>query len=146
MITYQELEDGSLKLDNTTIPTGNTEYARALELVDIGEAEIITYTVPVPTKTEKIAAIRHAIGLHIETVAKSAGDFGFDSVLSAVSYVGGEPKNINVIYGTAIFNYREACWNKARDLLTAWQSGGKEFTPEQAVKKMPLWKDYKPEL
>jgi hypothetical protein len=101
---------------------------------------------PETTTAEKIAAIRASIDLHIETVAKSAGDFGFDSVLSAVSYVGGNPENINVIYGTAIFNYRQACYDKARDLLTAWKSGGKELTPEQAVKNMPLWTKYKPEL
>ena len=146
MLIYNELKSGLLKLDNTFIPINHPLHVNILKLVDDGQAEIIPYRAPVPATAEKIAAIRNAIGLHIETVAKSAGDFGFDSVLSAVSYVGGEPKNINTMYGTAIFNYRQECWNEARTLLTAWQSGGKEFTPEQAVKKMPMWKDYKPEL
>ena len=147
MITYKELKDGGLSGNGrSNIPTSHLLYKIALAEVKASKAEIIPYTVPVPTTSEKIAAIRIAVSLHIETVAKSAGDFGFDSVLSAVSYVGGEPKNINTMYGTAIFNYRQECWNEARTLLTAWQSGGKEFTPEQAVKKMPMWKDYKPEL
>ena len=146
MITYKTLENGSLETDLSTIPANHRLYKEALELVKSGSAVILPFVKTATTTFEKIAAIRDAIGLHIETVAKSAGDFGFDSVLSAVSYVGGDPKNINVMYGAAIFNYREACWNKARTLLIEWQSGGKEFTPEQAVKKMPLWSDYKPEI
>ena len=101
---------------------------------------------PETTTAEKIAAIRAAIDLHIQTVAKSAGDFGFDSVLSAVSYVGGDKNDKNVIYSTAVFNYRNACYVKSRELFAAWQNNNVEITPDEAVAAMPLWANYKPEV
>jgi hypothetical protein len=148
MNVYEETKEKNYLFQGLLIPPDieNIDYQKMISDVKSGKAELIYYFDPVPTTAEKIAAIRDAVGLHIETVAKSAGDFGFDSVLSAVSYVGGESNNINVMYGTAIFNYRQECWNKSRELLAVWRKGGKELTPEQAVKKMPLWKDYKPEL
>ncbi len=148
MITYKTLEDGSLQTNNTTIPTTHRFYQDAFDQVADPEieAEIIPYTVPVPTTAEKIAAIRDAIGLHIETVAKSAGDFGFDSVLTAVSYRGGEPSDINSIYSAAVFDYRNACYVKSRELFTEWQTDGVEITPDEAVAAMPLWSNYNPEV
>ena len=147
MITYRELKDGGLSGNGrSNIPLTHPLYQDALDQVADPEieAEIIPYTAPVPTTTDRIAAIRDAIGLHIETVAKAAGDFGFDSVLTAVSYRGGESSDINSIYSTAVFDYRNACYAKSRELFTAWQTDGVEITPDEAVAAMPLWADYKP--
>jgi hypothetical protein len=125
-----------------------SKYNDLIELTDEQfDAELaIKNTSPPLTAEEKVLAIRDAIGQQIESVAKSAGDFGFDSVLSAVSYIDGAVDDVNTIYGKAIFDYRAACWAKARELLGAWQAGGAELTPEDAVAQMPLWSDYEPEI
>jgi hypothetical protein len=52
MKTYRTLEDGSLYCEGTTIPIGHRLYEYALELEANGEAEILPYTVPEPTKEE----------------------------------------------------------------------------------------------
>ena len=52
MKTYATSEDGSLSIDNMTIPQGHRFYVQALEEVEAGEAEILPYTKPAPTKAE----------------------------------------------------------------------------------------------
>ena len=53
MITYKKLEDGALVGNgNSYISHTHRFYKEALELVEYGKAEIIPYTVPVPTKSE----------------------------------------------------------------------------------------------
>ena len=148
MNTYTETKEGSYLFNGMSIPNaeGNRHYRQMLLEISNGEGTLTSYVEPVPTPEEKIAAIRDSVGSHIETIAKSAGDFGFDSILSAVSYVGGDALDVNVIYGTALFNYREACWETARLMLVDWQTGGAEFTPEEAVAQMPLWSDFEPEV
>tara|TARA_R110000851_G_scaffold47459_1_gene115243 strand:- start:1373 stop:1816 length:444 start_codon:yes stop_codon:yes gene_type:complete len=145
MIIYTALGPDAIFNDRLGVfTTSHRFYDQALAEVKNGDAEIMPYTAPVTTTADKISAIRDAIGLHIETVAKSAGDFGFDSVLSAVSYRDGESNDINSIYSTAVFKYRNACYVKTRKILKAWQVEGAEITPKEAVAAMPLWADYKP--
>jgi hypothetical protein len=132
--------------NNLYVDPIESKYSDLVELSkEEFDAEVVLKNAPPPlTVEEQILAIRNAIGQQIESVAQSAGDFGFDSVLSAVSYVDGAVDEPNTIYGKAVFDYRAACWVKARELLIAWQSGGAELTPEDAVLQMPLWSDFEP--
>ena len=43
MITYQEQEDGSFRLDNTTYPVSHRLYQEALRLEGLGKAKIIPF-------------------------------------------------------------------------------------------------------
>ena len=52
MKTYNTNAVGSLSIDNMSIPQGHRFYAQALAEVEAGEAEILPYTKPVPTKAE----------------------------------------------------------------------------------------------
>ena len=52
MKTYQTSEDGGLHTEGTYIPQGHRFYAQALAEVEAGEAEILPYTKPAPTKAE----------------------------------------------------------------------------------------------
>ena len=55
MKTYNTNEDGSLSIDNTTIPKSHRFYAQALAEVEAGEAEILPYVEPLPTAAELAA-------------------------------------------------------------------------------------------
>jgi hypothetical protein len=52
MKEYQETKEGNLTTDNMTIPATHGLYRIAQEEVAAGEAEILPYTKPVPTKAE----------------------------------------------------------------------------------------------
>jgi len=146
MNQYQTTADNSFTFEGMVIPNDgrNRHYQTMLQGVSEGVAEILPYIAPVTTTAQQIAAIRDAVSSHIEDTAQTAGTFGFDSVLSAVSYVGGNTTDVNVIYGTALFLYREACWDSARTLLVAWQSGGAEPTVSEVIAQLPLWSSYSP--
>ena len=58
MKTYNTNEDGSLTVDNMTIPKGHRFYDQALAEVEVGEAEILPYAKPAPTAEELAAPHR----------------------------------------------------------------------------------------
>ena len=64
MKIYQTTEDGSLSIDNTAIPKSHRFYAQALAEVEAGEAVILPYTKPLPTKAELDAP-------HLATLAET---------------------------------------------------------------------------
>ena len=64
MKIYQTTKDSSLSIDNTAIPQSHRFYAQVEAEVAAGEAEILPYVKPVPTKAELDAP-------HLATLAET---------------------------------------------------------------------------
>jgi hypothetical protein len=79
MKTYNTTEDGSLLINNTTIPEGHRFYAQALAEVEAGEAIILSYVAPLPTEEDYSAAIQSKLD-------EAARAKGFDNIHTAASY------------------------------------------------------------
>jgi hypothetical protein len=85
---------------------------------------------------EKIAAYRSAVGRHIDEKAQS---FGFDSIITAVTYADEAVVPVNQSYGQALRAWRSQCWEKCREVLATWQSGGEEPTVEDVIASLPAF-------
>ena len=64
MKTYLTNENGTLSINGMTIPQGHRWYVQAFAEVEAGEAEILPYTEPLPTKAQLDAP-------HLSTLAST---------------------------------------------------------------------------
>ena len=145
-MTMQHYKDKENRIHALDLPSQADYVNPEWTAITIEERDAILN--PPLTRDQKIAAIRVAIENQITEVAQSAGPFGFTSEVTAVSYRGGDPTSINVIYGTAVFEYREAVWNEAAALVQAFPSepsDSPEPTIEQILGMLPQWADYNPD-
>lgn len=88
------------------------------------------------TDEEKVAVYRDAVGLHIDQQARA---FGFDSIITAVTYADEPADPLNQSYGQALRAWRSKCWEKCREVLATWQGGGAEPTVEDLIASLPAF-------
>lgn len=93
-------------------------------------------TPPVLSDEEKIAVYRAAVGTHIDQKAQS---FGFDSIVTAVTYADEPADPLNQSYGQALRAWRSQCWEKCREVLATWQGGGAEPTVDELIAGLPVF-------
>lgn len=103
---------------------------------EISEAEKDALLVPKLTDDEKVAVYRAAVGKHIDQQAQA---FGFDSIVTAVTYADEPADPLNQSYGGALRAWRSKCWEKCREVLATWQGGGAEPTVEELIASLPAF-------
>lgn len=91
---------------------------------------------PPLTDDEKIANYRAAVGRHIDAQAQA---FGFDSIITAVTYADEPADPLNQSYGVALRAWRSACWQKCREVLEVWQGGEAEPTVDEVIASLPAF-------
>lgn len=89
------------------------------------------------TDEQRIRQIKNEIGYFIDRQAQQTGPFGFDNIISAVSYADDTEDTVNQPYGAALKAWRRECWNKAREIFVTWQDGGPEPTLQEVIDQMP---------
>jgi len=87
-------------------------------------------------ETAKLSAYRTAVGAHIDGKAR---EFGFDSIVTAVTYADEPADPLNQSYGHALRAWRSKCWEKCREVLATWQGGGAEPTVEDLIASLPAF-------
>lgn len=128
------LRDGSVQASTGECADLETLILRGL----VQKNEFVTPYVPSKeTPDGKIAAIREVISEHIEKAARGAGLFGFDSIITAVSYADDMADTVNQPMGAALVIFRRDCWSIGREFLSGWQSGGAEPTLEEVIANLP---------
>lgn len=136
MMTYLENENGDLTKDGQGIPKSHPLYALVLAEVEAGMAEILPYAEPEPSPTEKVAAYRAAVSLHIDGVAQS---YGYDSILTAVTYADEPAGSLDQMHGKALREWRSLCWDKCRADLGVWLGGGTEPSIIHIINSLPAY-------
>jgi hypothetical protein len=89
-----------------------------------------------PTQSDdQIKAILHVgINVHLNEKAQS---FGFESIVTAVTYAD-EPAEINCqCYGRALREWRSLCWRVVFDAMNEWEAGGPEPSIEELIESLP---------
>lgn len=86
--------------------------------------------------TVQVQKYRTAVGAHIDATARS---FGFDSIVTAVTYADEPADPLNQSYGQALRAWRSQCWEKCREVLAAWQGGGSEPTVDELIASLPAF-------
>jgi hypothetical protein len=97
-----------------------------------------SFSDPVVTMStaDKLEAIKAAVQAELDSIAKT---YGYDSILTAVTYVGSPVVKFN---GEAIAfrNWRANCWDTCYTLLAQWQAGQiNEMSPTEVVAVLPLF-------
>jgi hypothetical protein len=130
MMKYYKNDEGNVWAyeDGRPTPSGMTEVT--LE-------EVKTYITPVKSPEEKLAERRAAVDAHIDSVAKSAGLYGFTSILSAVSYADDIADTVNQPVGYALREWRRECLAVCRTMLGEWLGGGDEPSVEEVIAALP---------
>ena len=105
-------------------------------LTGIAEEEAMRLVEHIPTDDEKIAAYRAAVGRYIDQKARS---FGFDSIITAVTYADEPADPLNQSYGQALRAWRSQCWEKCREVLTTGGGGGAEPTVDELIDSLPAF-------
>ncbi len=123
-------EDAKTELEKKASIIGLTDY----DVLD--EAPTI-----IRTDEEKINRFRELTSEVIDSVAMLAGPFGFDNILSAVSYAADDQDSVNQPHAIALVAYRRNCWVYARVQLLAWQKGGPEPTEKEFLAGMPEYRE-----
>lgn len=140
MITYEENQTPvGIRFTNTEtgesgIYEGHPLHTEMMRQIVAGEAEIIPS--PEPSDEEKVAAYRAAVGRHIDQQAQS---FGFDSIVTAVTYADEPADPLNQSYGQALRAWRSECWEHCRTVLADWQGGGAEPTEQDLIDGLPAF-------
>lgn len=89
---------------------------------------------PVMTDDEKVSEFRAAVGRYIDEKAQG---FGFDSVITAVSYAD-EPASPRLQSVAAMIRRdRSIAWDYCQSELDAWQAGGPEPTIDGILAGLP---------
>ena len=132
MKTYNTTKDGSLAIDNTTIPEGHRFYAQALEEVEAGEAEILPYAAPLPTEADYSAAIQ----AKLDEAAKAKG---FDSIHTAASYADEPSVPVFQSDGIAFREMRSLVWAKSYEILEEVKTGARPMpTIDELLAELPF--------
>lgn len=103
-------------------------------IIAVEGGEVVLKDAPPLPDSEKIAIYRSAVGAHIDQQARS---FGFDSIVTAVTYADEPADPLNQSYGVALRAWRSKCWEKCREVLATWQGGGAEPTVEELIASLP---------
>lgn len=82
----------------------------------------------------KVEKYRSAVSAFIDAKARS---FGFDSIVTAVTYADEPADPRNQSYGVALRAWRSRCWKKGRETLATWRGGGAEPTVEELIASLP---------
>ena len=98
-----------------------------------GSAEIVK------SNDVKISAFRAMVGEYIDSAARSAGPFGFDNIISAVSYADDLEDTVNQPHGAALKVFRRECWDVARLLLSEWKRTGIEPSVSDVINSLPVY-------
>ena len=89
-------------------------------------------------KNDKIAVYRAAVSAHIEQTARQ---FGFDSVLTAVTYADEPTDELNQAYGKGLREWRSRCWEAVREAINTRQNGGEDFSVDDLIKSLPKFEE-----
>lgn len=115
---------------------GSQDHLIPEDAVALTSEEFNDLVNPPPTDGEKVAVYRAAVGRHID---KQAQAFGFDSIVTAVTYADEPADPLNQSYGQALRAWRSKCWEKCREVLATWQGGGAEPTVEDLIASLPAF-------
>jgi hypothetical protein len=86
--------------------------------------------------TAKLSKIEIAVQSLLDSTAQASG---YDSILTAVTYVGSPVTKFNA-EGIAFRDWRAQCWDTCYQLLAQWQAGDiAEMTPAEVVAALPAY-------
>lgn len=135
-------QDGSVSICRTLrgVPSG-TSFIQINSLPDgprdawkiDGNAVIIDELkrVPIVIKDIEIAVQK--------TIDDLAVSMGYDNVVSACSYAGSPHPKFGV-EGTALRDYRDACWDKCYELLASFEAGDiEELSVDEVINQLPVY-------
>lgn len=135
IITAKLTKRGVLLNGATALPDGNTGYLRNTYNLWLAAGNT-PEPISAPTDTQKVAEFRTAVSLHIDTVAQS---YGFDSILTAVTYADEPAGSEDQAYGIAMREWRSVCWVLCRQEVARWQAGGAEPTISALIDGLPVF-------
>ena len=88
------------------------------------------------SEAEIIAGLRRAVSDHINGVAVG---FGFDSILTAVTYADEPADPISQELGIALRSWRSLCWGACRELLSGVQDGDPIPDENEIISSLPVF-------
>lgn len=88
------------------------------------------------SEAEIISGLRRAVSDHINGVAVG---FGFDSILTAVTYADERADPISQELGIALREWRSLCWGACRELLSGVQDGDPIPGEADIISSLPLF-------
>jgi hypothetical protein len=130
-----------LQMPEDVVPVPKADYERLMKEQDEGKRIIpgqggypVAEQRPEPTDAEIIAVQTSFIQQYVDDAAKA---WGYDSAMSAVTYVGDPEPRFNA-EGLAIRAFRSACWVSA-DAIKAAVIRGEMMTPsrEELIAMLP---------
>ena len=135
MKTYTTKQDGDLVIGvnpKTTISQSHWLYAQALEEVETGEAEILSYVEPLPTEADYSAAIQSSL----DELAKAEG---FDSIHTAVSYADEPSVKSFQDHGIMFREKRSLVWAASYEIMAEVKAGSRAMpTIDELLAELPL--------
>lgn len=117
---------------------GSQDYLIPETAVQLTPEEVDALLNPVPLDEDKIAQYRFEVGQHINS---KAVEFGFDSIITAVTYADEPAGPRNQAYGIALREWRSLCWENCYVVLDDWKAGGPEPALADVIAGLPKFID-----
>lgn len=135
MNIYRELKDGGYSQDDAfSYLDPRTHEERILQEVADGEAELIPYADPTATEEDYIMFVQ------LRILDKTAQDYGYDNIFTAVTYADEPAVPQFQIEGAAFREWRSLVWAACHVILGEVEAGSREApTFEELEAELPAF-------